>query len=67
MAWSHLGHMSEICCTEAAFMFPLGMHPVRDHVREGEEGAAHGQELILWRGECLHHPSGGCKSLPFDL
>lgn len=61
-SWSHVWDMLYWICIH---VFPLGMHPVWDHVREGEEGSAHGQELVLWGRECLHHPFGGCKSL-FD-
>ena len=31
------------------------MHPVRFDVREWQEGAAHGQEQVLWRGECINY------------
>ena len=44
-------------------LFLAGMHSVRDHVCEWEEGSAHGQEPLLWWRELLHHPSGGGKVL----
>lgn len=42
-------------------LFYTGMHSVRDHVCEWEEGSAHGQEPILWWWELFHHPPGGGK------
>lgn len=36
-----------------------GMYHIRDAVGVGEEGAAHGPQQVLWRGERFHHPSRG--------
>ena len=44
-------------------LLPTGMHSVRDHVCPREEGSAHGPQLLLRSGECLHHTSRRCKLL----
>lgn len=57
--------LSDLCDAQPPLLpvsRPIGMHPVRDHVGEGEEGPAHGPELLLRGRECLHHSPGGCKS-----
>ena len=40
----------------------IGVHPVWDHVRQWQEGSAHGQEPLLWGREFLHHPVRGGKT-----
>lgn len=44
------------------WFFCIGMHSVRDHVREWEKGSAHGQEPLLWWRELLHYSSGRGKN-----
>lgn len=54
-----------ICYFKSCYLFIyfcIGMHSVRDHVREWEKGSAHGQEPLLWWRELLHHSSGRGKN-----
>lgn len=62
--WGCSGYLTVVVAYPAEFcdlisVAVAGMYHIGDAVGVGEEGAAHGSQQVLWRGERIHHPTGG--------